>query len=287
MDAIGREILVRFGRRRVTKKASGAIIRLTDPIGHNCVLVDGKAATSPCHWRQRRRKSQESRHRVAKIRSTRAGKAMSNSTSRLAFTIRRLGQRRRYDIATQTRRVLFIKPNLFIVADTLESKRWCKAHSYQARWNLIANTTARSTPTLWPLATNDKDQAESGHVVPLLRERFGSAESKSGRKHRKLLGWNIFKDKVTRTVVPATTVTHTTQRRGHAAVCDAVFAAEKRRQSNPIQSVKANRAQTSAASDFYKTAPNGKSSTDADPQQRPTRISGNFARWQSRPPRYN
>ena len=107
-------------------------------------------------------------------------------------------------IATHTRRVLFIKPDLVIVADTLVPHDTAN-HTYQARWNLI--TTHINEDNVTHGVTTIDNGKPNLALVPLqpdnLQVRTASAQSTP-----ELLGWYIRKDSNPENI-PATTVVHT------------------------------------------------------------------------------
>ncbi|HEY0256765.1 MAG TPA: heparinase II/III family protein, partial [Candidatus Methylacidiphilales bacterium] len=106
--------------------------------------------------------------------------------------------------ATHTRRVLFVKPDLFIVADTLVPNDTAE-HTYQARWNLLTTKT-QEDPQTQAVTTIDKDLPNLA-IVPLhttgLEVRSASAQSQP-----ELLGWYIQAGRSPE-YMPATTVVHT------------------------------------------------------------------------------
>ena len=67
--------------------------------------------------------------------------------------------------ATQTRRVLFVKPDIYVVADTLIPAN-TSSHTYQARWHLLT-TNAVYSPSTKVVTTTDVGSANVA-VVPCL-----------------------------------------------------------------------------------------------------------------------
>jgi hypothetical protein len=106
--------------------------------------------------------------------------------------------------AAHTRRVLFVKPDLFIVADTLVPSDSAE-HTYQARWNLLSTQTTQDAVTQ-AVTTVDKDQPNIA-VVPLQPDHL-EVRAISGQSEPELLGWSVRKD-MNPEAVPATTVTQT------------------------------------------------------------------------------
>jgi hypothetical protein len=107
-------------------------------------------------------------------------------------------------LATHTRRVLFIKPDLFVVADTLVPADGAE-HSYQARWNLLTTQTIKDETTQ-AITTTDEGKPNLT-IVPLQRDNL-EVRSASAQTEPELLGWYVRKD-MNPAVIPATTVVHT------------------------------------------------------------------------------
>lgn len=107
-------------------------------------------------------------------------------------------------IATHTRRVLYAKPDIVIVADTLEPLD-AKEHSYQARWHLLTTQTTLDPQT--GITTTIDEGVPNMAVVPLLADGLHVATA-SAQTEPELLGWNVVKDSGIKEQ-PATTVTHT------------------------------------------------------------------------------
>jgi hypothetical protein len=106
--------------------------------------------------------------------------------------------------ATHRRSVLFVKPDLFIVADTL-TPHDAAPHIYQARWHLLTTKTTEDPATM---AVSSQDDGKANlAVVPLftagLDVRHASAQTEP-----ELLGWWIGHETDPQ-YVPATTVLHT------------------------------------------------------------------------------
>jgi hypothetical protein len=109
--------------------------------------------------------------------------------------------------ASHTRRVLFAKPDLFVVSDTLVSLDG-KEHEYQARWHLLPTEFAHDAATN-AVETQD-DKGPNLAVVPLETDGL-QVRAVSAQQEPELLGWHIRKD-MDPQYVPASTVVHT--RRG-------------------------------------------------------------------------
>ncbi|MBV9864947.1 MAG: alginate lyase family protein [Abitibacteriaceae bacterium] len=112
-------------------------------------------------------------------------------------------------IVTHTRRVLFVKPDLFLVADTLTPKDNAP-HTYQVRWHLLPTAT-KTDDANGMVTTADAGQSNLA-VVPLLHDGL-TVRTASAQTTPELLGWWVRKDMEPQ-YVPATTVLHTRQGTG-------------------------------------------------------------------------
>ena len=110
----------------------------------------------------------------------------------------------RRTLATQYRQVLFLKPDIFLVADRLVPNDDL-AHTYQARWQLKTTTTAQN-PATGEVVTTDPGLANLA-IVPLRTEAL-TVRTASAEETPEILGWNPRKDE-TPPLLPATTVLHT------------------------------------------------------------------------------
>jgi len=110
-------------------------------------------------------------------------------------------------LATHHRRILFIKPDIFFVVDTLVPSG---EHTYQARWHL-KEPNARLQEGTNTVATMD-DGLPNLAIVPLLTEDL-SVDLVSAQEEPELMGWWIRK-KVDVKALPAATVCHTRTGRG-------------------------------------------------------------------------
>ena len=104
--------------------------------------------------------------------------------------------------ATHSRRVLFAKPDLFVVVDTLTPTDGAE-HTYQARWHLLPTETEVAESTL-AVVTQAADQPNLV-VVPLLAGGLRQSVV-SAQKEPELLGWWVNKDSDPQ-YIPATTIT--------------------------------------------------------------------------------
>ncbi len=107
-------------------------------------------------------------------------------------------------IATQTRQVLFLKPAIVLVADTMEPNDEA-SHRYQARWHLNDTMLQEAMAGHPALMTTLKDK-KNLMVVPLLTEGL-ECRWASKQETPELLGWYVKKDKDP--YRPAATVCHT------------------------------------------------------------------------------
>ena len=174
-----------------------------DTQSHNTVLVDGKP--------QRRKTGGTAKAKEANI-------------SRVPLSDTRWKTTPAYDFAggiyqdgygtvenkpvSHVRRVLFLKPDIFIISDTL-TPRDTAEHTYEARWHLL------STQTTTDEATGAVTTTDSGEpnlcVVPLLQNV--AVRAVSAQTEPELLGWEIRKEKDPPNV-PATSVLHAVKGKG-------------------------------------------------------------------------
>lgn len=113
-------------------------------------------------------------------------------------------------IATHTRRVLFSKPDLVIVADTLVPNDGAE-HTYQARWHLLT-TNVSTDPVTRSVITTDSSQPNLA-VIPLQSDGL-DVRVVTAQEQPELLGWHIRKDKSPQ-YEAATTVLHTRKGKGN------------------------------------------------------------------------
>ena len=114
--------------------------------------------------------------------------------------------------ATHTRRVLFVKPDIFLIADTLVPTNTA-SHTYQARWHLRTTNTAFTAATK-VVATTDAGLPNLA-VIPCLGGTLAvtnvsaqtSASGPGVTNLAEILGWDL--PDTTSAVRPAATVTHT------------------------------------------------------------------------------
>jgi len=137
----------------------------------------------------------------------------------------------RVEPARQQRDVLFLKPDLYVVADRIASKDG-KAHTYQDRWQLLTTQT-RLAPGTQVLETTDAGLANLV-IVPLLGDGL-EVRSASGQENPEILGWNVRKDMDPQNV-PATTLLDTRTGTGEQVMLT-LFVPLRPGQADPVKSV--------------------------------------------------
>lgn len=201
-----------------------------DTFSHNCVLVDGLPQRRPVGGSD----AEKMRNPEIVSQSPIDARWQSNAEWDFAAGVYGAGWGKPGNrIVTQTRRVLFVKPDLFIVADTLVPTDGA-SHEYQARWNLLPAQTTFDKTTL--AVTTVTPDAPNLAVVPLLRDGL-SVRTISAQETPELLGWDIHKDS-TPEHIPATTVTHTRSGTGVQQFLTLLLPL-RAGQTNPIQSARA------------------------------------------------
>ncbi len=194
----------------------------TDTFGHNTVLVDNLP--------QRR----QTRDREANVSKTPidAGWKSTDTYDYVEGSYTDGYGKEDNRIATHTRRVLFVKPDLFVVSDVLKPADTTE-HTYQARWNLL--TTASEKAADGSVVTTDAGQPNLA-VVPL----FGNGlevRNVSAQNEPEVLGWHVRKD-MDPQYVPATTVLHTRRGAGEQRFLTLLLPL-KAGQKNPVKTVEA------------------------------------------------
>jgi Heparinase II/III N-terminus/Heparinase II/III-like protein len=107
-------------------------------------------------------------------------------------------------IASQRRDVLFLKPNIFVVADRIHPNDSLQ-HRFQARWQLLT-THSRIEAATQTLVTVDEGTPNIA-IVPLLMDHL-TVSSASGQEKPEILGWN-FRSFAGPELSAATTLLHT------------------------------------------------------------------------------
>jgi len=133
--------------------------------------------------------------------------------------------------ASQQRDVLFVKPDLFVVADRMRPND-AEQHKYQARWQLLT-TKRRIDAATQALETTDEGQANLV-IVPLLTKGL-EVGAVTAQETPEILGWNVRKDMDPQNV-PATTLLHAQTGAG-AQLLLSLFVPLKPGQANPVASV--------------------------------------------------
>jgi len=145
----------------------------------------------------------------------------------------------RLRLATHQREVLFLKPDLYVVADRLTPNDE-KEHTYQARWHLLSTSTLRDKKT-GQVVTTDPALANLA-IVPLLTQGL-SVEAVSAQEEPEILGWNTRKD-MTPPRLPCTTVLHTRKGKGEQRFLTLLLPL-KPDQPSPVRRVEKQGADTS------------------------------------------
>jgi hypothetical protein len=137
----------------------------------------------------------------------------------------------RLRIATHQREVLFLKPDLYVVADRLSPNDEYE-HTYQGRWHLLSTSTVRDEKT-GQVVTTDPALANLA-IVPLLTPGL-AVEAVSAQEEPEILGWNTRKD-MTPPRLPCTTVLHTRNGKGEQRFLTLLLPL-KPDQSSPVRRV--------------------------------------------------
>jgi hypothetical protein len=134
-------------------------------------------------------------------------------------------------IATQRRDVLFLKPDIYVVADRVNPND-SLPHQFQARWQILT-THSRKDPSTQSLITEDPGLPNIS-VVPMLVDHL-RVESVSGQEQPEILGWNVRKDTVP-PLVPATTLLQTLAGSGPHVILT-MFVPLRAGEVNPVKRV--------------------------------------------------
>jgi hypothetical protein len=211
----------------------------TSTFGHNCVIIDGmpqnRPTTSSDPWHDPDLISQ----------GPIDGHWQTNSVFDFASGDYAEGYGpQRLRPASQHRDVLFLKPDMYVVADRMRPND-AQPHKYQARWQLLT-TESRIDQGSAALVTTDAGQANIA-VVPLLTKDLEVA-SASGQEFPELLGWNVRKA-LTPQVVPATTLLHTKTGAGPQVLLTLIIPLRPG-EANPVAGVTAGQGGRSATVTF-------------------------------------
>jgi hypothetical protein len=166
---------------------------------HNCVIIDGLAQTRPTT-------SSDPWHDADLVsQGPINGHWQSNPVFDFASGDYNEGYGPLHVMpASQQRDVLFLKPDLYIVADRLRPND-AQSHTYQARWQLLSTQT-HIDPATHALQTTDNGEPNVA-IVPLLSKGVEVAAA-SAQENPEILGWNVRVYDLPRRV-PATTLLHT------------------------------------------------------------------------------
>jgi hypothetical protein len=134
-------------------------------------------------------------------------------------------------IASQRRDVLFLKPDIFVVADRIIPND-SEQHRYQARWQLLT-TQSRIEPATQTLVTADEGTPNIA-IVPLLVDHL-TVGSASGQEKPEILGWD-FRTFAGPELSPATTLLHTVIGSGPRLILTLIVPLRPRK-GNPITKV--------------------------------------------------
>jgi len=147
-------------------------------------------------------------------------------------------------IASQRRDVLFLKPNIFVVADRMHPND-SAPHQFQARWQLLT-TSSRIEPSTKALVTED-DGRPNIAVVPMLVDHL-TVSSASAQEAPEILGWD-FHTGGGSALVPATTLLHTVTGSGPRLILTLIVPLRSG-EGNPIAKVEPGRDGVSATAIF-------------------------------------
>ena len=101
--------------------------------------------------------------------------------------------------ATHHRRVLFLKPNVVVVADLLTARDG-EMHQYEVRWQIDSTAIERRADGV-SLVTRDEGLPNLA-IIPLIRDGL-TVETGSGQIEPEILGWKLYGEPT-----PATTAMH-------------------------------------------------------------------------------
>ena len=238
-------IVYAYGREMIFDSGGGSYEHskwrqwATSTYSHNCVIVDGmaqnRATTSSDIWHDPDLVSQ--------------GPIDAHWQSNQAFDFA-TGEYtegygpQRVTSAAQHRDVLFLKPNLYVVADRLRPND-AASHKYEARWHLLSTHTTIDSVT-HVLETTDAGQANIA-IVPLLNNSL-EVRAASAQETPEILGWDIrrYEDHER---VPATTLLHTQSGAGPQLLLT-LFVPLKPGERSPVAKVEPAQDGTSATVSF-------------------------------------
>lgn len=150
----------------------------------------------------------------------------------------------RMPVASQRRGVLFLRPNIFVVADRLHPND-SLSHRYQARWQILT-TRSRIEPSTQTLITEDRALPNIA-IVPLLGNHL-RVDSASGQEAPEILGWDFHSGSGPE-LIPATTLVHTLTGSGPQLILTLLIPLRPG-EANPITRVEQGRDGISATAFF-------------------------------------
>jgi len=167
---------------------------------HNCLIVDGMDQTRTFNWN-------DPMHDPNMV-SQKPIDARWKSTPVFDYATGVYDQGygpKHVRVAKQRRDVLYLKPDLYVVADRIAPAD-DQSHQYQTRWNLLSTQT-QIDPATKVLVTTDSGVPNLA-IVPLLLDQL-EVRSASGQENPELLGWDLHKGSEAFQRTPATTLVHT------------------------------------------------------------------------------
>lgn len=199
----------------------------TSTFSHNCVIVDGLAQSEPPKGGDR------SKDPALVSQAPIDGHWHSDSQFDFASGIYNgtYGPRN-LKPAIQRRDVVFVKPDMYIVADRL-SPSGSASHNYQARWNVLSTRSQidRSTNAFVTLDAGQPNVA----IIPLLSNGL-DVNSASGQEYPEILGWQLNHDGNPQRTA-ATTLLHTRSGTGQQIFLTMILPL-KPGMTNPVLTVK-------------------------------------------------
>jgi hypothetical protein len=210
-DGLG-VILWAYGRELIFNGGGGSYEKskwrtwAVSTFGHNCVIIDGLPQARPINWHDPAHDpNQVSQGPIDAHWESTPVFDFASGTYDQGYGLDPWSGKGRVLPAVQQRDVLFLKPDLYVVADRLTPTD-SLSHSYQARWQLLTTKTTID-PATHSLVTTDPGVADLA-VVPLLADSGLEVSSASGQEEPEILGWDVRKDMHPQQV-PATTLLHT------------------------------------------------------------------------------
>jgi len=173
----------------------------------NCLLVDGLSQNVPENWTPPEIRAKDPRY--VSQSPIDAGWVSTPTYDYAQGTFAGEYGPQRKKIATQTREVFFLKPDIFVIRDTIVPND-TESHTYQARWQL-ASTKVEKAKESGLVQTMDQGLPNLA-ILPLANKEL-EVRTVSAQEDPEILGWDVRKDE-TPPRLPATTVLHTIQGAG-------------------------------------------------------------------------